>query len=282
MFSDREAASGKSFLVTFFIACLLLSADVKTNILELPRAFFSYVLYPASYIASIPSSLFGGVDSFLINEPDIANAYELLRVEYVKLKADSLRKEAVELENERLRTLLGITQRATVSMQVAKPIKINLDPYQHRILVNKGAADSVYIGQAIIDDKGVIGQVTEVFRSASVVTLLTDPSHSIPVKIRRDGRHLLVEGSGDLNSLRIPFLNKNIDIRQGDILEASGLGGRFPAGYPVAVVGEVKGFSDESFLEISASPIAGIASLEYILFLSPGFESSNTKLIDQE
>ena len=268
MFADKEAASGKSFLICFCIAGLILAVDVKTNILNSPRAFLSYALYPVSFFASVPSRFFGKVDDLLLNEPDIENAYELLRVEYAKLKADALRRGAIELENQRLRSLLGTTERSKIKMQIAKSIKIDLDPYQHRVLVNKGVVDAIYKGQAIIDDKGVVGQVTDVFRSASVVTLLTDPAHSIPVKIRRNGRHLLAEGSGDLGSLRIPFLNKNIDIRQGDILETSGLGGRFPAGYPVATVSEVITSSDESFLEVSAAPIAGVASLDYILFVA--------------
>jgi len=227
------------------------------------------MLNPVPLMASVPSRFFGGVDSFLENEPEIENAYEHLRIEYVKLKSDMLRRSAIERENAQLRALLGVSERSGVVMQIAKSVQIDLDPYQHRVLVNKGASNGIFVGQPVLDDDGVIGQVSEVFRTSSVITLVTDPAHSIPVRIKRNGRHILAEGSGDLASLRVPFLNKNVDILVDDILETSGLGGRFPAGYPVATVDSIEAVTGEPFLSINASPIAAVESLDYLLFMSP-------------
>lgn len=268
MISDRNAANGKSLIIAFCVVAVLLAVDVKTQALKPTRAVLAYILNPVSLVASIPSHFFGGVDSFLENEPEIENAYEHLRTEYVKLKADMLRRSAVERENTQLRALLGVSERSGVVMQIAKSVEIDLDPYQHRVLVNKGASDGIFVGQPVLDDEGVIGQVSEVFRTSSVITLITDPAHSIPVRIRRNGRHILAEGSGDLSSLRIPFLNKNVDILKNDILETSGLGGRFPAGYPVATVASIKELTGEPFLSIDASPIAAVESLNYLLFMA--------------
>ena len=268
MISDRKVASGKSLILVSCIALVVLSIDVRTQFLKPSRAVLAYTLTPVSWVASIPSKFFGRVDNFLENEPEIENAYEHLRVEYVKLKSDMLRRNAVERENAQLRALLGISERSGVSMQIASPVEIDLDPYQHRVLVNKGAATGTFIGQPVLDDKGVIGQVSEVFRTSSVVTLITDPAHTVPVRIQRNGRHVLAEGSGDLSSLRIPFLNKNVDIKLGDILETSGLGGRFPAGYPVGVVDNINTVEGQAFLAINASPIAAVESLNYLLFMS--------------
>ncbi|MGH1426832.1 MAG: rod shape-determining protein MreC [Arenicella sp.] len=279
MLSDRSAASGKSLIIACSIIVVLLAVDSRTQLLKPARAVLGYVLYPVSYLASIPSQFFGGVDSFLENEPEIENAYEHLRTEYVKLKADMLRRTAVERENAKLRALLGVAERSGVGMQIAKSVEIDLDPYQHRVLVNKGAANGIYVGQAVLDDNGVIGQVSEVFRASSVITLITDPSHAIPVRIQRSGRHILAEGSGDLSSLRIPFLNKNVDIRQGDILETSGLGGRFPAGYPVAKVNDIDQLAGEAFLSIDASPLAAVESLDYLLFMSSIPKQKQTSLV---
>jgi len=189
-------------------------------------------------------------------------------VEYVKLKSDMLRRNAVEKENVYLRALLGVAERADVEMKIAQAVQIDLDPYQHRVLVNKGAASGVFVGQSVLDDLGIVGQVSQVFRSSSVVTLITDPAHTIPVRIQRNGKHILAEGSGDLSSLRIPFLNKNADIVKGDVLETSGLGGRFPGGFPVAQVDGVEAVDGEAFLSISASPVAAVESLNYLLFMS--------------
>lgn len=265
---DRNVASDKTFWVLFALCILLLTVDSKTTVLKVPRAVASSALYPISYIGSIPARFYKQVDVLLLNEPDIDTAYQHLRVEYVKLKTELLKRDAIELENARLRALLGAQKSSDSKMQIGKAIQIDLDTYQHRILVNRGGADSVYVGQAVIDDKGIIGQVSEVFRSTAVVTLLTDPSHAIPVRIKRNGYHLLAEGSGNLSLLRIPFLNKNTDIISGDVLETSGLGGRFPAGYPVAKVATVSSSRGESFLNVSAKPIAGVASLDYVLFFS--------------
>ena len=183
-----------------------------------------------------------------------------------------LRRNAVERENERLRALLGVAERPGVEMKIARSLQIDLDPYQHRILVNKGAAAGIFIGQPVLDDQGVVGQVSQVFRSSSVVTLITDPAHTLPVRIQRNGKHILAEGSGDLSLLRIPFLNKNVDIIKGDILETSGLGGRFPDGYPVAEVEEIETIQGEAFLSIKASPVAAVESLNYLLFVSSVLE----------
>lgn len=268
MVSDRNTASGKSLLFVLGVAILLLVIDSRTRSLKSTRAVAIYALSPITWVASIPSNFFGGVDTFLENEPEIENAYEHLRVEYIKLKSDMLRRNAVERENAQLRALLGVSERATVEMQIARSVKIDLDPYQHRVLVDKGAAQGIFVGQPVLDDSGVVGQVSEVFRTSSVITLISDPAHTIPVRIQRSGKHILAEGTGDLSSLRIPFLNKNVDIVSGDVLETSGLGGRFPAGYPVAIINEIQKVEGEPFLSVSASPIAAVESLDYLLFMS--------------
>lgn len=268
MIIDRNTATGKSlvFVIVFSLALLLI--DARTNYLQSTRAILVYALNPISWVAAMPSRFFGQVDSFLENEPEIENAYEHLRLEYVKLKSDMLRRNAVERENAHLRALLGVVERSGVEMKIARSVKIDLDPYQHRVLVNKGVANGIFVGQPVLDDQGVVGQVSQVFRSSSIVTLITDPAHTVPVRIQRNGKHILAEGSGDLSFLRIPFLNKNVDIVKGDILETSGLGGRFPDGYPVAKVNDIETIEGEAFLSISASPVATVESLNYLLFIS--------------
>ena len=268
MISDRNTATGKSLTFAIVFSVALLLTDTKANYLQGVRTILSYALTPVAWVAAVPSKFFGRVDNFLENEPEIENAYEHLRVEYVKLKSDMLRRNAVEKENVYLRALLGVVERADVEMKIAQAVQIDLDPYQHRVLVNKGAASGVFVGQSVLDDLGIVGQVSQVFRSSSVVTLITDPAHTIPVRIQRNGKHILAEGSGDLSSLRIPFLNKNADIVKGDVLETSGLGGRFPGGFPVAQVDGVEAVDGEAFLSISASPVAAVESLNYLLFMS--------------
>ena len=268
MISDRNTAKGKSLIFVVLCSLALLLIDTRTDYLHSSRAVIAYALNPVSWLASMPSKFFGRVDNFLENEPEIENAYEHLRLEYVKLKSDMLRRSAVERENKQLRDLLGVSERPGVEMKIARSMQIDLDPYQHRVLVDRGASYGIFVGQPVLDGDGVIGQVSEVFRSSSVVTLITDPAHTVPVRIQRNGKHILVEGSGDLSFLRIPFLNKNVDIVKGDILETSGLGGRFPDGYPVAQVDSIEAIEGEAFLAINASPVAAVESLNYLLFMS--------------
>jgi len=135
-------------------------------------------------------------------------------------------------------------------------------------LIGRGIRNNVYVGQAVIDDRGVVGQVTEVMPLSSSVMLITDPGHALPVQIQRNGIRTVAYGTGNVSSLNIPFLNLNSDIEVGDILISSGLGGRFPNGYPVAEVNSVKIIEDEAFIQVSATPIAKLNRSNHVLLLS--------------
>jgi len=248
------------------ILCVVLFVDVKTSLFNSSRATLSYLTYPISFVASLPGRLFVQVDDLLVSQPDINYAYQHLHSEYFKVKAQMLEANSIRNENQRLRSFFGMVDRSKLSMQLAKPLRIDLDPYQHRVLIDKGVKDSIYSGQAVLDDKGVVGQVTDIFSVSSVVTLITDPGHSIPVQVRRNGLHALVEGTGNFNSMRVPFLNKNVDLQEGDILETSGLGGRFPEGYSVAVVNSIES-GEETFLQVKATPSASVDSLQFVLLI---------------
>ena len=151
---------------------------------------------------------------------------------------------------------------------LAELINVSIDPYNHRILVSRGIRNGVYTGQAVIDDRGVIGQVTEVMPLSSSIMLITDPGHAMPVQIQRNGLRTVIYGTGSVSLLRVPFLNQNSDILVGDVLISSGLGGRFPNGYPVAAVSDVKVIEDEAFIRVSASPIAKLDRSNHVLLLS--------------
>lgn len=266
--SDKKAVTGRALMLYFIVLSMVLFVDVKTTLLKPSRAFLSYMTYPVSLVSAAPDKLFNQVDEFLENEPNIEFAYQHLHAEYVKLKAEMLKNNAVENENRLLREFFDVANRSSLNMQLARPLQIDLDPYQHRVIINKGVKDGVYLGQAVLDEDGVVGQVTDVFRVSSVVTLITDPAHTIPVRVQRSGLHALIEGTGNFKELRVPFLNKNVDFVSGDILETSGLGGRFPAGYPVAIVDSVSSDNVDSFLKVDAVPVAAVNSLRYVLLVS--------------
>jgi rod shape-determining protein MreC len=152
-------------------------------------------------------------------------------------------------------------------VRVAELLKVDFDPFSQDIVINKGSRDGVSVGQPIVDAEGVMGQVVHVAPFTSTAMLITDPSHAIPVADNRNGLRAIAMGTGSFNRLDIPNLPRNADIQQGDLLVTSGLGGRFPAGYPVATVERVERNPGQSFAEVSARPIAHLEQSREVLLV---------------
>lgn len=246
----------------------MMVVDSKTTWLNGPRNSMSVVLTPIQYLASLPAAVGRYFTATLTAEPDVKIAYDNLRNEYFKLKAETLLLRTLEDENQGLRELLDASQRVQEKITLAELDDVSLDRYNHRISISRGLRDRVYVGQAVIDDLGVIGQVTEVMPFSSIVVLITDPGHAMPVQVARNGLRTIVYGTGELSRLRVPFLNQNSDIEVGDLLLSSGLGGRFPNGYPVAMIDEVQVIQDEKFIRVTATPIAKLDRSKHVLLLS--------------
>jgi len=250
------------------MAVTLMVIDARSNWLNTPRNVLSVILQPVQTIASVPAVIGRFLSGAISAEPDIKIAYDNLRNEYFKLKSEALLLRSLRDENKNLRLLLDASQRLKEKITLGELINVSIDPYNHRVLVARGLNNGVYVGQAVIDDQGVIGQVTEVMPLNSSVMLITDPSHAMPVQIQRNGLRTFLHGTGSVSLLRVPFLNQNSDIIVGDVLLSSGLGGRFPNGYPVAIVQDVDVIEDEAFVRISAKPIAKLDRSNHVLLLS--------------
>ncbi len=250
--------------------------DANTLWLTGPRNLLSIGLRPIQGLASMPSMIGNWFSSTLSAEPDVKIAYENLQSEYFKLKSETLLLRTLQEENQGLRALLDATERLEEKVTLAELMHVNLDRDNHRVSVGRGLSSGAYVGQAVIDDKGVIGQVTEVMPLSSIVVLITDPGHALPVQVERNGLRTIVRGTGSLSRLVVPYLNQNSDIKEGDILLSSGLGGRFPNGYPVAEVSEVKMIEDEAFIQVFASPIGKLDRSNHVLLLSREKRAANT------
>ena len=179
-----------------------------------------------------------------------------LQKEHLMLRAKLEKFEALEAENRRIRELLASTSTIQDRVLIAEIIAVNQDPYRHQITLNKGTRDEVYRGQALVDASGIMGQIVEVGPNTSQALLITDPDHGIPVEINRTGLQTIALGRGDGRGLKLPFLPSNADVRNGDLLVSSALGGRFPAGYPVGQIYDVKHTAGEHFMEAVAYPSA--------------------------
>ncbi len=243
---------------TFLLAMLALAMifhDGRSDSLRPLRESIDVALSPIVWIAALPARL-------LYAAGDI-NLRESLETENRRLKDAQLaldvrlqRLEALEAENRRLRELLASAARLEDQVLIAEITAINQDPYRHQITLNKGARDGIYRGQALVDAHGIMGQIVEISPYASKALLITDPNHGIPIEVNRTGLQTIAVGRGDERGLRLPFLPSNADIKVGDLLVSSSLGGRFPPGYPVGEVYEVKHVAGEHFMEAYAHPKA--------------------------
>ena len=220
------------------------------------RITLSFFVDPIKYLVDLPAVL-------VKNASDTVISYEALKKENKRLREDQLIHQtrllkfaALEKENIRLRALLENSFELGEQVLVAELLSINTAPYEHIVVVNKGTRFGVHPQQAVLDANGVVGQVFRALPFSSEIMLISDPNHAIPVQVNRNGLLTIAVGSGQFNRLVLPFLPSNADIRPGDLLITSGLGGTFPQGYPVAVVDEFTSQPNKAFVNITATPTA--------------------------
>ncbi|MBA4284442.1 MAG: rod shape-determining protein MreC [Xanthomonadaceae bacterium] len=255
----RGPGLGVKLTLLASLSILLMVAEKRGNPqLELARQWLSWALTPVMWIATSPAEVAGGVDHLRSREALLRDNHEL-RERLLKQDARLLRLESLEAENIRIRELLASSSSLEDRVLIAEVLATSQDPYRHQIVLNKGGRDGVYRGQALVDAEGIMGQVVQVNPGSSVALLITDPDHGIPVEINRTGLQTIALGRGDGHGLSLPYLPGNADVKVGDLLVTSGLGGRFPAGYPVGTIHELKHAGGESFMEAIAYPKAKLS-----------------------
>jgi rod shape-determining protein MreC len=256
------------------VAVILMAADHKYRHMDAFRSYTSTLLSPFTYAANIPSELNEWFGELFISRSEIMEVNNQLRDENLILKAKLQRLISLEAENVVLRRMLGSVKKAKGRRSVAEILQVSSDSSKHEITINKGSADDVYKGQPVLDDRGIMGQVTHVSKYFSRVLLITDNLHSIPVKVNRNGARANMRGFGVYNRLLLQHVPQTVDIKVGDTVVSSGLGGVFPAGFPVAVVDLVRNDPGDSYSHIELSPIAKLqqSGLVVLVWL-PEFES---------
>ena len=246
---------GLKALVLSLLALGALFTDQRSDTLNPLRNGLAWALSPIVSAAGLPSALVALAEHVRGRESLLGENVQL-REHQLLLQSRLLRIEALEMENHRLRELLSSSAQLEEKVLIAEILSAAQDPYRQQIVLNKGARDGVYKGQALVDAQGVLGQVMRVNSTTSVALLLTDPNHGFMVEINRTGLQTVALGRGDGQSLSLPFLPGNADVQVGDLLVSSALGGRFPAGYPVGKVQELKHQPGEHFMEAIALPTA--------------------------
>ncbi len=222
---------------------------------------------PFYWLANMPREMSAWSQQRLVPQEQLLQENEALRTELLIQQHRAQQMAAVVAENTRLRQLLNSADKLENRVLVAELIGVAPDPMLHRILVNRGVLDGVYIGQPVVDAQGLLGQVVEVGERSSWVILITDTSHALPVQINRNGARLVAEGRGNLYQLGLRHVPNNFDIQEGDLLVSSGLGKRFPNGYPVAVVESIKPDKSSPWAEVIAKPLAELNRNRHVLLV---------------
>jgi rod shape-determining protein MreC len=251
----RGPGLGLKALVLCLLALGVIMTDARTRVLAPVRDGLTWVLQPVLFVAGLPSAL-AGTAEHLQSRESLVEENAILRENQLKLQVEVQKLAALEMENQRLRELLASSAQLEEKVLIAEILSASQDPYREQIVLNKGARDSVYKGQALVDAHGVLGQVMSVAPSTSVALLLTDPNHGIPVEVNRTGLQTIALGRGDGQNLSLPYLPGTADVKVGDLLVSSPLGGRFPAGYPVGTITELRNEPGEHFMEALATPAA--------------------------
>lgn len=220
-------------------------------------------------IASLPVDSIKALSNTVVTYAELQKENRQLKENQLINDARLLKLEALENENIRLRVLMENSFQLGEQVLIAELLSVKLVPYEHTVLVNKGTRFGVHAEQPVLDANGIVGQVIRALPFSAEVMLITDPDHAIPVEVNRNGLRTIAFGTGQPNRLNLPFLAKNADIVPGDKLVTSGLGGIFPAGYPVAIVDEFETRPDKSFANIYATPTAKLeTSREFLIVWS--------------
>ncbi|MBL8394153.1 MAG: rod shape-determining protein MreC [Candidatus Accumulibacter sp.] len=255
-----------SFYVALSVALLVVDARLQT--LEVVRQALSLFTHPVQQLAQLPLQSLANAGDYFVSVARLRDENAQLKQARLDNVTTLLRTQQLEVENERLRKLLGVKERKQASGQLAQILYAARDPYSRRIVIDKGQQDKVAAGQPVIDDVGVVGQVTRVFPFVSEVTLITDKEQAVPVQIVRTGLRSVVFGLGT-GQLELRFLPANADVQNGDVLVTSGLDGIFLPGFPVARVVHIERDTSYSFARIFCMPLAGVENFSEVMILDP-------------
>jgi rod shape-determining protein MreC len=282
--SDQRAFRDTSLGLRLVLLCIfsiaLMALDNQNQHLAGVRRILSATIYPIRVLIDAPSSIGHWMgDAFATRDTLIGENDELRRKILIQ-NARLQRLGSLQAENSRLRALLDSTAKVGDRVLIAEIMSVDMNPFRHMIVVNRGSIDGVQVGQALIDSEGIIGQVIrdQVFSAEAI--LITDVDHALPVEVLRNRLRTIAVGTGDLERLSLPFLPRNADVVTGDVLVTSGLGGTFPPGYPVGVVREVKSEVGEPFLEITAEPSAALNRVREVLLIWQ--EPEDVSLVEDE
>lgn len=251
-----------------------MNVDHRESHLESVRSVLSTLVYPIQYVVNLPVKTGRWISESFVTHKILLEENQRLRQERLLLNSRLQRFSVLQEENRRLRELLESSMKLSEKVLVAELVSVELEPFSRQIVLNKGQNDGVYDGQPVVDSGGIMGQIIHVGPFSSTALLITDPNHALPVQVNRNGVRAIAVGTGQDDRLLLEHLPTNSDIKEGDLVVSSGLGRRFPRGYPVGTVTEVNLEPGEPFANIVVRPSASMNKSMEVLLVWP-YEEDN-------
>lgn len=261
----RESGAGYLLAGLLLVSVIFVSLESTTRLLEPLRGVVATAATPLVLVAEIPYLLSQKVENVVASQASLVQQTAELERRVLELSQVSQQFLALKMENERLRELLGSRARLPAEVLVAELVGVVPAPNTHQVIIDKGRDSRVQVGQAVIDEKGLFGQVVEVDAFTSRILLISDADHAVPVQVNRNGVRSIAGGTGEMERLQLEKVSVTADIREGDLLETSGLGGRFPRGYPVGYVETVLIEPTSPFAVVTVRPLAALDRSRHVL-----------------
>jgi rod shape-determining protein MreC len=249
------------------LSIVTMTVDHRYHALDGARDVLATAIYPLHYLARLPVDIQSWLSENLTGRAALLEENARLREKQVFISAQLQKLTTLEAENRRLRSLLESAVNTPERVLIAELLAVDFDPYRHHILLNRGRQHGIYVGQPVLDQQGVIGQIIQADLLTSTAILITDPNHALPIQINRTGARTLALGTGHFQQLELPHIPNNEDVKVGDLLVTSGMGGRFPRGYPVGTVTQVEFDPGSPFAHIVAKPVAQLDRIREVLLL---------------
>jgi len=264
------------------LSLILMAVDNHFKYLHEIRQTISVVIYPVQKLSYVPATIYDLLSVFFVSQ-NLADENARLKQQHLLASGQLQQLLALRAENEHLRKLLESKPRNKSKFILAEIVSVPRDPFNRKIMLDKGIQSGIQSGQVVVDDLGVVGQITRIYPWLSEVTLITDKDHSVPVQVVRNGIRSVASGTGKNRTLELRYMANNIDIQNGDLLVTSGIDGVYPSGLPVALVSKIKrNNAAHAFAYITCTPVAGVDRNKQVLILSLQLPSpeNTTKLTD--
>jgi rod shape-determining protein MreC len=278
-------ARGPSLLARgLFLVALsagIMALDVRQRYLEDARGWLAVIVEPLHSAVDLPGRAWNWLTESFADRDSLRRQNAELAAQLRAANLQLLRMAALTEENIALRAIREASAGLATRSLVAEIMRVDIDPFRHRVLINHGTKDGVYKGQAVLDARGIFGQITRLGPNSAEALLITDAEHATPVRVNRTGLRSIAVGTGDFNKLSLPFITGDADLQVGDLLVTSGLGGIYPPGYPVAQISKVKREPNATFATVEAQPLAHMDRARELLLIWYQPPSADAELADQ-